>query len=221
METIRNIRILIQYGKEIKTFFKIALGQDDTSLYFFPYGPLGKYSFGSRSMNDNEIMQTFSYEDQYKSEKIPKLSIHESGQVHIRSAKNSLAGPIYTIPLKTWQGEHIATVTTDSFRALSNYEGNIRTKGAEIDHIVPCDDKVNSGRFIVYCNAHSPRFIRQCRLTITMQRPSLKNHLYFGFSPCAQMPLESAAKNGITIVAGWNPRKGIESRQDYLYIRAQ
>ncbi len=200
--------------------FKVALGQQDASLYFFPYGPKGRYFYGDQSMPEHEMQQTFLYLDQFKSDKIPKLSIHESGQVHVHSCRGALAGPINTIPLKKWRGEHIATVTADSLDPLTKYTKEVKTRGTEIDVIVPFDDEFKSGRIAVYCNGESSRFNYQCPIKVEMRRPSTREPIRVGFAPIPQPPSGGTANCGVTVIAGWNPRKGLEEEQDFLYIRA-
>ncbi|MGE5398641.1 MAG: hypothetical protein ACM3MK_14035 [Chitinophagales bacterium] len=107
------------------------------------------------------------------------------------------------------------------FESLAKYTKIIKTLGSEIDHIIPSDDAVESGRIAVYCNGQSPTFAYHCRLTVSMRRPNLQDSIYIGFAPIAQIPLGEKTKGGITVVAGWNPKKRVEERQDYLYIRAQ
>ena len=221
MNLIRKIRILIQHRNICRALFKIALGQKDASVYFFPYGPKGKYFYGRQSMKENEISQTFRFMDDFNTDNIPKLSIHQSGQIHIHDSQNAIAGPLQTIPLGKWKGEHIATVTADSFESLAIYTKDIITTGPEIDHVIPCDDAVTNGRIVVYCNGQSSNFNYPCRLTVQMQRPNLNECIYIGFAPISQNQLGNMSKGGVTVIAGWDPKKGINKNQDYLYIRAQ
>lgn len=115
MSLVREIRVLIKHRGILRALFKVALGQRDASLYFFPYGAAGKYFYGCQSIKEYEIKQSFSYKDQFNTDKIPKLSIHQTGQVHVYYSQNVITGPLHTVPLKEWRGEHIATVTADFF----------------------------------------------------------------------------------------------------------
>jgi hypothetical protein len=218
---LKEMRILIQHRKTLRALFKVSFGQKDASLYLFPYGPTGKYFYGFQSIKEYEIERTFSYTEQFNAEKIPKLSIHQSGQIHIYSDQRQIAGPVYTIPLQKWRGEHIATVVADSFESLCIYKKKIKVAGSEVDHIIPCDDVVQNGRIAIYCNAQSPDFIYKCRMKVTMQRPQLSSPIHIGFAPIAQKSVEEKVKCGVTVIAGWNPRKQVNDNQDLLYIRAQ
>lgn len=218
MAYVREIRILIQHRGVLRRLFKIAFSQKDASLYFFPYGPKGRYFYGLRSLHKYEIKHTFNYKEQLYSDKIPKLSIHQSGQVHIRYLGNEISVQLNTIALQEWRGEHIATVSADLFESLSEHKKVIKTTGSEIDHIIPCDNEVDSGRICVYANAQSPRFIYHCRVTVPILSSSLHKPIYIGLAPVSQQPLNRA---GVTIITGWDPRKGDSERQDFLYIRAE
>jgi hypothetical protein len=221
MSSIREIRIIIQNQGVLRKLFKVAFSQKDASLYFFPYGPKGKYYYGNQSMQEYEIKQTFSFIDQFHAEKIPKLSIHESGQIHIYCGKNALAGPLCTLPLNEWRGEHIATLSTDTLDSLAEHKKEIKTTGPEIDYIIPSDDSVESARIAVYCNGQSPIFDYRHGFAVHLKRPTLQFPLYVGFTPIPQSPLAKKPNGGITVIAGWNPQKGKTEKQDYLYIRAQ
>ena len=53
---------------------------------------------------------TFNFREQIGADSTPKLSIHNSGQVHIYANEQAKAGPVFIPPLDDLRGEHVATV---------------------------------------------------------------------------------------------------------------
>ena len=80
--------------------------------------------YGGRHMDEVEFEDKVKFTDDLFSDQTPKLSIHESGQVHIK-VKDSIAGPVLISPLSEWKGQHIASVSIDHFSSLSEFRGSI------------------------------------------------------------------------------------------------
>jgi len=76
-------------------------------------------------MAEHQVVDTFDFTDQQATDRMPKLSIHESGRVHIRVGDTTV-GPVYTPQLATLRGEHIAAVATDVFEGLPVFQGILR-----------------------------------------------------------------------------------------------
>lgn len=173
-------------------------------------------------MKENQFKQTFTFTEDYEAQNIPKLSIHQSGQVHVYYKNSKKAGPIFSLPLKKWRGQHLATVVTDSFKTLTNYKKKIKKNPPNIDHVIPCEGKVENGRIIVYCNGKEPSFDYKCNIVVKVKRKQLKRPIYFGFTFMSQESLnEGENEGGVTVISGWNPKNEPNGAQDYLYIRAQ
>ncbi len=214
---MNSSRMIVEYQGRNKGFFKIAFSQQDASLYIFPYGPIGRYFYGQQRMNENAINHSFSFREQFDSEEIPKLSIHESGRIHIHYNGSQIAGPIYTLPLDRWRGQHLTTITADSFATLADYQRVLRDTGAEIDTVTPCGAGVVSGRMAIYCNGEREEFASNCRVVFRLERVTLGRPLYLGISPIAQDPIGTG---GVTVICGWNPVRERMAEQDFLFIRA-
>lgn len=169
-------------------------------------------------MKEFQYKDTFKYSLEEPDEYVPKLSIHYSGQVHIRACKKDeiLAGPLFCPPLNELNGEHIATICVDRFDGLLEFKKSPRQAGPEIDHVIPVGDGVKSGRLAIYINGNSPIFGGgKCRIMIP------RNTIYIGVKPISQLPLGSPKKSGIIVIAGWDPTKKMGVEQDYLYIRGE
>jgi hypothetical protein len=191
-------------------------------MYLFRYGKTGRYFYGSQKIGEIEISRTFNFKEQLQGDRIPKLSIHETGQVHAYIGGQKKAGPLQAIPLARLKGEHIASISIDAFEKLVEHREELKTTGPELDVVIGADDEAESGRFAILVNAASaPVFKDRCAVTVHMQRPHLETPIHICFVPLVQESLGPQGKGGVTVIAGWNPRKGAMETQDLLYIRAQ
>lgn len=222
MVLIRSIRMFVNHKKVIRKAFKISFSQKDSSFFIFPYGKNNEYYYGYQSINGGKERKKFRYNNQFHTGDIPKLSFHQSGQVKIRDLKENLAGPIYTIPVNNLRGEHIASVSIDSFDNLPKYTGKIKSTGADIDHIIKSDNVVGSGKIVIYCNSKEKKFnnTKPCNLIISMNRPLKKSLTHICFEARGQEPLSIDFKGGTVVIAGFNPRRNISSEQQFLFIYA-
>jgi hypothetical protein len=218
--SLNATRMIVNFRGKSKAFFKIAFSQQDASLYLFSYGPTGKYFYGGQKMAENALSHSFSFREQFDSEEIPKISIHESGRIHVYYDRTQIVGPINTLPLEEWRGQHLATISADSFSSLMDYERRLKTTGSELDTVTPCDNEVESGRMAIYCNGEREEFVYKCGVVFKFERPTLKRPLYIGISPIAQHPIGEGSSGGVTVICGWNPLKGAMDEQDFLFVRA-
>lgn len=124
MSQFSEVRILVDYGGQLHSLCKLGFVGND-SIYLFPYALCSKYFYGGRSMAEHQVVDTFDFTDQQATDRMPKLSIHESGRVHIRVGDTTV-GPVYTPQLATLRGEHIAAVATDVFEGLPVFQGILR-----------------------------------------------------------------------------------------------
>lgn len=221
MSNIREVRFLIRTNNALRKMCKLAFSDKDASLYLFPYSKSGNYYYGSKSNSKNEIEYKFDFTEDIFEEKTPKLSIHEKGQVHVQVNKNR-AGPLFIPHLSTLRGEHIASVTPDSFEGLPIHTDKIRNTGSEIDHIIEAPANLKNGRFLIYANGFEPRFQSvQHNFVITLERPSIPRPLYFGILTRGQAILGEPTSKGVNIISGWDPTKSQENGFDFLYIRGE
>jgi len=125
----REVRILILWRNSIRKLCKIAFGSNDASLYLFPYALQGIYYYGSKSLPERQVRLTFDFKNDIFEEHTPKLSIHQTGQVHIYAGSEK-AGPLFIPPLTDYTGQHIATVCPDAFESLPIFDKKIRESGS-------------------------------------------------------------------------------------------
>lgn len=218
---IREVRILIQWRNSLRKLCKIAFSDSDASLYLFPYAIEGKYHYGSKIMPSKEASLSFDFAEDIFQEQTPKLSIHESGQVHVYVGIEK-AGPLFIPPLANLTGQHIASVSPDAFESLPIFTKKLRQIGAEIDQIIPAVDEAVSGRLAIYVNGNQPTFdVQDCGLIFTLTRSTIARPLYFGVKPIGQPKIGVDVQKGVTIIAGWNPLKPMAEDVDFLYIRGE
>lgn len=222
MSSIREARLLVHHDGIMRKICKLALSGTDASLYLFPYSLLRRYHFGLRQLDGNQEELSFFYkEDAVSSRRVPKLSIHQTGQVHIRTDEGNV-GPLRIPPLSELQGEHVASISVDSFDACPVYHAAPRTKGQTVDIPLPRDAAVVSGVIAVYVNGGKKEFLADCPVVVTMQRPSLFRPLFVGFRPRAQEPLGiEDGRHGTTVIAGWDPTLPNTEPNRFLYIRGE
>ena len=219
MGDFRELRLLVDLGNDLRKLAKVAFSKSDASLYLFPYAPHGRYYFGGRHMNEVEFEDQVRFSDDTFSDTLPKLSIHETGQVHVQAGALR-AGPVSVSPLAQWRGQHIASIGADTFRALPALTEALSTTGPEIDHVIPADQIVESGRLVFYLAGDRPAFEEpNCRLVITLSRSTMSNPIYLGIQPKAQRPLSEPDLGGVTAIAGWDIHPQAEQGVSYLYIR--
>jgi hypothetical protein len=219
MTNLRELRLLVDLGNDLRKIAKIAFSKTDASLYIFPYAPTGQYFYGGRHMEEVKFEDKVRFTEDVFSDQVPKLSIHETGQVHIK-AKESVAGPVLISPLSDWRGQHIASVSVDQFSSLAEFRDSISDKGPEIDHVIPADELVKSGRLVFYLASDRVAFEEpNCRIVITIARPTIENPIYIGIKPKAQDLLSDLDFGGITVLAGWDIHPEPGAGVNYLYIR--
>jgi hypothetical protein len=170
-------------------------------------------------MPQAEFKDTFTFTDDLLTDTVPKLSIHQTGQVHILAGETRI-GPLQIPPLSALRGQHVATVSVDAFSVLAEFRARPKTKGKVQDHVIPASDDAVSGRIAFYIAGDRPAFAAdQCRVVMTVMRPTLVSNLYIGIKPIGQPSIGEPEPAGITVLAGWDPTGTSNKGVDYLYVR--
>ena len=222
MPSFREARVLVDHRGSVRRVCKLAFSHQDASLYLFPYAACGSYYYGGRSLTEAQFQDTFDFTKEFSANSIPKLSIHESGQVHV-GTRDKRAGPLQIPSLDTLTGQHVATVCPDMFSALPLFNRRVGL-GPELDVVINASELAANARVAIFMNGQAPEFDGgRCRLTIAMRRPTLQNPLYMGIRAIAQEPLieGDSSTGGTTVLAGWNPLAADDSAIDLLYVRGR
>ena len=220
---VREAQFLLQHEGQLRRFCKFVFSEADGSLYIVPYSAGGHFFYGGARMPEQQASHTFSYKEQLASSTAPKVSIHESGRVHVRIGEQG-TGPVYIPSLRDFRGEHLASIAADSIAGLPPFTRKPRLTGRDVDVIVNATSQFGpSIRFVIYANGAAPNFCGSCNWVFSLLRPRLTNPLYFGIAPKGQQPLRSGEQQGVIVIAGWDPSTASDPSRasDFLYLRAE
>src|SRR6266542_1317431 len=93
----------------LRTLAQVIFSASDASLYLVPYSRNGEYYYGEHRHPAGRADVEVKFKDQVAAMARPKLSIHESGDVHIYANDSPKAGPLRVRNIKEFRGEHIAS----------------------------------------------------------------------------------------------------------------
>ncbi len=101
--TVTTVRFCVRFHDAVLRVCKAAFSGQDGSIYLFRYGARGEYHFGRSSIPAGQQEATVPFDQQEASDSTPKLSFHESGQVHVK-AGGMMVGPMFASPLAELRG---------------------------------------------------------------------------------------------------------------------
>lgn len=216
----KKVRFLIFHKGQTRKFFKLVF-TEDLSFLIFPYGPNNEYYYGRKSMPENENKLTFDFAQQHDASKNPKVSIHQSGQVHVEAPEKERIKPMFIPELMSLKNEHIATVGTDNLSVLPKFNINkIKISGSEIDTILKVDDEFNNGRWAMFCSGDDKSLPLYRSKLINIDRNESKIFLYMKFFTEDSLH-ENFNLGGTFTIAGWRPGAKIEEKEDFIYVIAK
>ena len=81
---IREVRLLVPCPSGLRAMAKLFFSNADGSIHLMPYGPTGEYycGVGEFGAEKREGQVNFKAQHAASEDRIPKLSLHESGRVH-------------------------------------------------------------------------------------------------------------------------------------------
>ncbi len=220
MATLRKVRLHLKHKGKIKRICQISFVSIDASLYISPYSKFNTYYYGMDEFPEEKKTIETPFIGQYCTKQTPKLSIHQTGQVHIKGDVG-IAGPIKIPSLDNVQGSHVATIFIDRFDVFPNYTGELKQSGKEQDYVLKWIPEVESGRIVLYINSKQKQFPVPCPLVASLSRQSLLKPLYLGIIGYSQSPLTppNHPVNGMGIISGWDPTEPEEKGKKFLFIR--
>lgn len=171
----RSFRYLILYKNKYKKVFNVSFTKNDASLYISPYSPKARFDCGVGYFQENQVKTQVTCYTQNTPKDFLKLSIHESGQVHIKNSNNSILGETLSIPhFKELNGEHIATIDVGSIESLVDLKGKPKQNNQKHDIVFAPGIESKTIRFALYLNGKEKKF--KCDLPdacITLKRNRL------------------------------------------------
>lgn len=214
MSDLRKLRIIFNYKGQNYKICKIMFTGRDSSLYIVPYSLNGKYYAGKRRMTDQQVSDSFNYREQFEFDKLPKLSIHQQGQIHL-DIPNERLGPFKIPPIDQLRGQHVATICLDNMRGIPVHTNPIKKNGTNRDYVIDIPDRIVNCRLAVYINGIEPKLDGDgftCILPI--ERKTLDYIMYVGLKVISQSDIGSGTTSGISMITGWNPTLALEAQQD-------
>lgn len=219
---VRQMRLIVHHKRQYRKLAKIMTAATDASLYVLPYAQKGRFYFGGSTIPEKGG-GTFNFTKQHVSlDRIPKLSMHESGRVHIRADGTAMAGPLIVPPFHALRGEHMATIIADTFDGLPLLDGPLRTAGSEQD-LVFLIENIESGRIAIYINGAEPSFTtKRCFGIFALGHALARRPVFVGLNKIAQGPFgEPRERDGVLVIGGWNPMLRKAPRVDFLFLRGE
>jgi hypothetical protein len=206
----------------LRSLFHLSFDKNDHSLYVRPIAPTGVYLTGEGEIPPGAAEQVAQFGARGA---VPlKLSIHESGQVHVKEdagGRRMVAGPVLGPPLGKLRDAHVFTVTVDSFDILADMDHEPSRVPPEVDFGFPFFE-ARAGRVAVWVNAVEPRFVdTTLAATITLDRGDGRV-LYVGMAGVPQEPMGDSPR-GLTAIAGWDALTASDSQaaQPFLFVRGE
>jgi hypothetical protein len=211
----RGVRVFIEHEGELRRACSLSVTNRDASVYLQPASKHHRYRYGVASIPPGKNEATFSVDGQLTAEDDPHVSLHQSGQVHIRTRGGPKAGPLHIPPLASLRGGHVASITSN-FAGFPLYAGQRENLHPDYDRLVSVDDGVKSGTLAIYVNGSSPDFAiasQRIAFTLTVGHATLARPLHIAVAPLAQAPLGTV--DAVAAIAGFQPDG---SDDDFLFL---
>ena len=214
----RSARVIVEKSGARYRLCTLSWSVQDASLFVSPFSRAAEYFAGSHPMADGQASIEIPYRAGTSLAKAPKLSVHESGQLHVKAPTGEIVGgPIHLDHLRGWRGQQVLTIAIDDVEWLPQYDRALRTEGSDQDIVLQLSHE--SARLAVYLNSEHPRFDDPTQAAVGLSRGSLGSTLWVGL---AIFPNEVLAQGStaVSIIAGVDPFDS-GSEGELLYIRAQ
>jgi hypothetical protein len=207
MTALRKLRLhLEERDGTLRNAAQVTFTGRDASLYLIPYATHGEYFYGVTEVPAGQAPFTFSFRDQLTAGNRPKVSIHESGQVHIYADGSPRTEPLQIPPLRDYRGEHIATVRYDAIETMPKNTRTPKAAGQRIDVTFGVPPDVLSGSLLIYANGEANLFqTEHVHFAIQVDTAPGKPPMYYGLTGIADDPIGDAG--GVTVLAGFDARK--------------
>jgi hypothetical protein len=210
---------LEQRDGTFRTLAQVMFTSRDASLYLVPYARSGNYFYGAQSVPPGRSKFEVKFKEHAMASARPKLSIHESGDVHIYADDSPKAGPIHVRPVSECRGEHIATVQFDHMNLVPVYSRTMRITREVADLAVGVPDDVDAGRLCIYANGERNAFNTEQLHFARVARCTDGSEVWYGFGFYVGDALGSGDEGGITVLAGFDARATENEGLGFLFLR--
>lgn len=210
---------LEQRDGTLRTLAQVLFTGRDASLYLVPYARSGNYFYGVQTLRPGQSDFEIRFKEHVTASARPKLSIHESGDVHIYADESPKAGPINVRAVSECRGEHIATVQFDHINLVPVYSRKTRITREVSDLAVGVPDDVDAGRLCIYANGERNAFNTEQLHFARVARCTDGSEVWYGFGFYVGDALGSGDEGGITVLAGFDARSTAEEEVAFLFLR--
>lgn len=214
----RSARVIIERNGVRYRVCTLSWSTKDASLFVAPFSHASDYFGGAHPMAAGETAIQIQFTSGGSLTKSPKLSVHESGQLHVKAPDGRIiGGPIHLSHLRGWRGQQVVTVAIDHLDQLPHHQGSLKTSGRSQD--IPLGVPDGSARIAIYLNSAEQSFDDPAQATIGLSRGSLSATLWIGLTA---FPTEVLAEGSaaVSIIAGVDPTNPA-AEGHLLYVRAQ
>jgi hypothetical protein len=222
-----GIVIAPSFGSASHALGTVSFGAD-ASVYLRPIGAsAGLYDYGYASVPAGARSHTFTTSGQLQASERPHISIHESGECHVRSGRgrSSMALGESIGRLNRFTGQHVASIFTSSPSSLARLDDVWPDPGAPDEHAeiwrLPTPSRAGSLRVAVYV---SRRPIRPRGGSLGHRHFQLRRHdggsLFIAVEVwAAQNELGTAT---VGAIGGWRPESAddVQAASRFVFVRA-
>jgi hypothetical protein len=212
-------RCLIKNDLGLWQFCTIVFSPSDNSIYLLPFGSSRRYFYGRRQVSEGVMDFSINYQSQEYTEEIPKISLHGSGQVHIKSTRGeaNIVGPLFIPELATLNDCCVATLAICNVNNLKEV-----SEASSEDLVIGMTRPVLSATFAFRLKQSATpferKFLHRLGLPSRVARARLADNLYLGVEMVADYPPPSSGSHSTMLIVGFDPRKTPAAKQDCLYI---
>lgn len=197
---ISSIRIVARRRNRLHKVAKVRWSNTDASIYIWPYGPEGGRGYvGLHDAIPPAGSFTFDFASQGAGMN-PKLSLHQSGQVHAICAEYSTR-PIFSAPLFSPAGGHIASIVCHNPEKLPDLTA--QPKGLpRADVVLEMPLRFSAMHVVLFANIVESR-LPKCPIQLRLVRSSMPMPLHIGI----QFRGDNVASDGsgVGVLGGWGP----------------
>jgi hypothetical protein len=215
---MREARFYLQQDSRVRALLRVEFGRD-LSFYLTPFAKQARYYWGEETLNRGEAGKSFAFHGQCSGVKAPRISFHESGQVHLKLGRN-LAGPLQIPCLTNLDGQHIATLTLDAICEAPMHVNELKDTHSIQNYRIPVSPDVKNIRLVMRVAQHL-HCLRNATACVLQIKDSLrKRHVLLGFEAIPQTPIsERRDSPGVVVLGGWNPLLDKSESQTFYFVR--
>jgi hypothetical protein len=205
-------RLLVKRSNHLHPICNLLLPRNDLSFAIIPYAPSGKYYYHLDGLRVGEVEKVVNLKSDGNFASNPKLQFHGTGQVHV-SAQDTRVAKVWIPSLRSWRGQHIATVDLDDLSSLPAPQAGGQKSARVLDQPFQLPAEWRAVRLVIFANGEKPEFSGSCPLVFAAtcsQSGERGERLFLGIDFREHSPrCPAGGHGGITVIGGWDPDDGL------------